>query len=181
MSSPEALRILRLGLAASLALLLAGCFRPVYGDRSAPGVASKSEGADVERRLKTVDVRPIEGRVGGKMRNELIFLLRGGAAAEPVAYRLDVRLVEDSLSAIVDPLTSVPETRTVSLRAHYTLTRAGSLDPVMTSDSFATATYFGGLQRFAIVRAERDAQDRAAIQIAERIRTRLQGYFATGR
>lgn len=181
MSSPEAFRVLRLGLAASLAVLLAACFRPVYGDVTPAGVASKTEGADVELRLRSVDVKPIEGRVGGKLRNELIFLLRGGAAAAPAAYRLDIRLVEDGMSAVVDPLTGVPETRTVSLRAQYTLTRAGSLDPVMTGDSFATATYFSGLQRFANVRAERDAQDRAAIQIAERVRTRLQGYFAAGR
>lgn len=182
MSSPDPKLVRRFAVAAGLALMLAGCFRPVYGDMSTPGVTSKNGGGDVAERMKTVDVKPIEDRVGQKMRNELIFLLRGGAGAGPVAYRLEVKeFVEAGQSAVVEPLTSVPESRTISLKVNYQLTRSGSLDPVFTSVAFATATYFSGLQRFADVRAERDAEDRAATQIAERIRARLLSYFAEGK
>ncbi len=182
MSSLDGRLLRRVCLAGALSLALAGCFRPVYGYVSTPGVIGKDEGSDVAQRMKSVDVKAIEGRVGQKMRNELIFLLRGGAGPGPVAYRLEVKqFVEAGQSAVVEPLTSVPETRTISLTVTYGLSRAGTIDPIFTDTVFATATYFSGLQRFANLRAERDAEDRAATQIAERIRSRLQAYFATGK
>lgn len=182
MSSPDRTALFRLMVVGALALGLAGCFRPVYGGGSAPAVTSKSyTGGDVASELAAVDVKQLDGRVGGKLRNELIFMLRGGGAAAPVAYRLSIKLNEFGQSAIVDPLADIPQTRTISLTADYELTRAGTLDPIATGHTVATATYFSGLQRFANVRAERDAEDRAAVQVAERIRARLQAYFATGR
>jgi LPS-assembly lipoprotein len=171
-------RLLAVGAAA---LALAGCFRPVYGDGPAAALPGKSASVDVAAALKTVDIRPIDGRVGGKMRNELIFLLRGGDAAGPIAYRVNIKLSQYGQSAVVDPLAGIPETRTVTLTADYSMTRAGTLDPIATGNAVATATYFSGLQRFANIRAERDAEDRAATQLAERIRSRLQAYFATGK
>lgn len=182
MSSPELSRFARLGVACLFSLALAGCFRPVYGGGGAVVTADKSVSGDVERRMKTVDVKPIDGRVGTKLRTELIFLLRGGAAKEQTAYRLEIApLFEEGQSAVVDPLSGVQETRTISLRATFKLYPAGSLDPIFTSDAVAIASYFASLQRFANVRAQRDAEDRAATQLAERIRIRVQGYFATGR
>jgi LPS-assembly lipoprotein len=181
MWSPEVKSLARLIVVGVASLALAGCFRPVYGGGGAPAVTSKSASLDVETAMKSVDVKSIDGRVGGKMRNELIFLLRGGAGPEPVAYRVTVKLAQYGQSAVVDPLSSVPESRTVTLTADYTMTRAGALDAVATGHAVATATYFSGLQRFANIRAERDAEDRAATQIAERIRSRLQAYFSTGK
>jgi LPS-assembly lipoprotein len=181
MWSPDGTSLPRLLLVGAASLALAGCFRPVYGGGSAPALPTKSVSLDVETALKSVDVKPIEGRVGGKMRNELIFLLRGGDAPAPAAYRVTIRLTEYGQSAVVDPLSGVPETRTVTLTADYAMARAGSLDPVATGNAVATASYSSGLQRFANIRAERDAEDRAAVQLAERIRSRLQAYFATGR
>ncbi|GLK66476.1 LPS assembly lipoprotein LptE [Hansschlegelia plantiphila] len=182
MSSPDPRLLRRLGTALCLSLLLSGCFRPVYGDVSTTTGPTKSEGVDVERRMKSVEVKQIEGRVGGKIRDELIFMLRGGAGPEPVVYRLEIkRLIEQGQSAVVDPLSGVSETRTISLNANFVLTPAGSLDPVITGNAVASATYFAGLQRFANIRAERDAEDRAAVQIAERIRARLQAYLVTGK
>lgn len=181
MSWLEARSSFRIALVALASLALAGCFRPVYGDRPATGVMSKSGNADVAAMMASVDVKQIDGRVGGKMRNELIFMLTGGGAAGPTAYRLKVDLSIFGRSAVVDPLANTPQSRTISLKADYELTRAGgSLDPIAKGHAFAAATYFSDLQRFANVRAERDAEDRAAVQVAQQIRTRLQSYFATG-
>lgn len=182
MWSREGTAFFRLAAVAVLALGLAGCFRPVYGGGSTPAVTSKGAvGGDVASELAAVDVKPLEGRVGGKLRNELIFMLRGGGAGAPVAYRLTIKLNQYGQSPVVDPLTNIPESRTVSLTADYELTRAGTLDVIASGHTVATASYFSGLQRFANVRAERDAEDRAAVQLAERVRARLQAYFATGR
>lgn len=182
MWSPDGTVLSRLVIVGALALGLAGCFRPVYGGGGAPSVVAKSPGgADVATEMASVDVKPLDGRVGGKLRNELIFMLRGGGAAAPVAYRLTIRINQYGNSAVVDPLADVPQSRTISLTGDYELTRAGTLDAIATGHAVATATYFSGLQRFANVRAARDAEDRAATQLAERIRSRLQAYFATGR
>jgi len=172
--------MLRLAVVGAASLALAGCFRPVYGGGGAPGVTSKGASADVAAQMASVEVKQIDGRVGGKMRNELIFHLTGGAGAAPTRYRLTVELTEYGQSAVVDPLTAVPQSRTISLQASYTMARAGTIEPIMTGQAYATASYLSDLQRFSNIRAERDAEDRAAVQIAERIRSRLLSYFATG-
>jgi LPS-assembly lipoprotein len=53
---------------------------------------------------------------------------------------------------------------------------------VMTGNTFSRVTYDipGQLQRFARSRAYRDAEDRAAQQIAENIQTRLAAFFTAG-
>jgi LPS-assembly lipoprotein len=53
---------------------------------------------------------------------------------------------------------------------------------VMTGSTFARVSYDipGQLQRFARARAFRDAEDRAAQEIAENIQTRLASFFVAG-
>ena len=53
---------------------------------------------------------------------------------------------------------------------------------VMTGTTFSRVSYDipGQLQRFARARAFRDAEDRAANEIAENIQTRLASYFVAG-
>jgi len=52
----------------------------------------------------------------------------------------------------------------------------------MTGSTFSRVSYDipGQLQRFARSRAFRDAEDRAAQEIAERIQTRLASFFVAG-
>ena len=57
------------------ALALAGCgFQPLYGGTTAGG-------ARLAEVMKGVDITPIPGRVGQKLRNELIFASTGGGLA----------------------------------------------------------------------------------------------------
>jgi LPS-assembly lipoprotein len=53
---------------------------------------------------------------------------------------------------------------------------------VLSSSTFARTSYDipGQLQRFARARAFRDAEDRAAREIADNIQTRLASFFSTG-
>jgi LPS-assembly lipoprotein len=52
----------------------------------------------------------------------------------------------------------------------------------MTGSTFARVSYYmpGSYQRFTRSRAFRDAEDRAAQEIAENIQTRLASYFVAG-
>ena len=68
-------------------MLATGCgdsgFRPLYA-------SSSLSGSDVNLKLAQLEIAPIPGRVGQRIRNELIFQSTGGGgAAEPV-YRLEI-------------------------------------------------------------------------------------------
>ena len=67
-----------------VALALAGCgFQPLYGGTTAGG-------AKLAEVMAAVDIAPIPGRVGQKLRNELIFANTGGGYASPTRYRLNI-------------------------------------------------------------------------------------------
>jgi LPS-assembly lipoprotein len=157
----------------SLSALSAGCgFQPLYGP-----TASGAALVDV---MKTVDIAPVPGRVGQRVRNELIFgTTNGGEAAKPV-YRLEIALKESLRNTLVaktgDPLGQIYE-----LNVEFKLVRVADHKTVLTGYSQASAPYdkagIGG-SVFADVRAQRDAQDRAARTISDDLKTRLAAYLS---
>ena len=175
-------RTLRLGLVFALALLTAGCFQPLYGDRSIGGPALGSK-------LAAVDVKQIDApngsrlaRVGVEVRDQLIFGLTGGAATPPPQYRLDIKLTSTQLQVIVDINSARPEIQNYGIDAVYTLVDLKTGKPVITGRTFSRVSYNipGQQQRFAGARGQRDAEDQAAKVIAENIRNRLASFFVAG-
>ena len=173
----------RLGLAFALSLLVAGCFQPLYGDRSVTG------GDGIKTKLSAVEVSQIAApngtrlaRVGVELRNSLIFDLTGGSGGAPSAYRLDVRLSSSQTQIIVDINTARPDIQNYGIDAVYTLTDIATGKKVVNSTTFARVSYNipGQQQRFAGDRGLRDAEDRAAKVIVENIRSRLASYFVAG-
>jgi LPS-assembly lipoprotein len=78
-----------------IALALAGCgFQPLYGGTTAGG-------ARLAEVMKGVDITPIPGRVGQKLRNELIFASTGGGVAGPTRYRLNITIKESVTDQLV--------------------------------------------------------------------------------
>ena len=80
---------------------------------------------------------------------------------------------------------SSPSSRTsenYGIDAQYNLIEIASNKSVMTGSTFSRVSYDipGQLQRFARTRAFRDAEDRAAQEIAENIQTRLASFFVAG-
>lgn len=173
----------RLGLAFALSLLVAGCFQPLYGDRSVTG------GDGIKTKLSAVEVAQIAApngtrlaRVGVELRNSLIFDLTGGSGGAPSAYRLDVRLSSSQTQIIVDINTARPDIQNYGIDAIYTLVDMSTGKAVMTGQTFSRVSYNipGQQQRFAGDRGLRDAENRAAKVIAENIRSRLASYFVAG-
>src|SRR5665213_391455 len=183
MSWFNAPRLTKVLLALALAGLTAGCFQPLYGDRSigaANGVMDK---------LSAVDVPPIDApngtrlaRVGVEMRNQLLFDLTGGGPAQSSAYRLVVRLVPSQTQVIVDLNSARPEIQNYGIDASYILYANGSGKSVINGTTFARVSYNipGQQQRFAGECGQRDAENRAAKVIADNIRDRLASHFAAG-
>jgi LPS-assembly lipoprotein len=184
MSSPNAPRLLRLLLALSLAGLTAGCFQPLYGDRSLDG-----GGRAVSDKLSAVEVKPIMtpngtrlARIGVETRDQLLFDLTGGGEAQSPAYRLDIKLGTSQQQVIVDINSARPEIQNYGIDATYTLVEIATGKAVVTGQTFSRVSYNipGQQQRFAGDRGLRDAEDRAAKVIADNIRSRLASYFLAG-
>ena len=163
-----------LGLASVLAL--SGCadggaaFRPLYG-------SSELGGAGTQEKLATVDIAPIPGRVGQRLRNEFIFQATGGGEALPPEYRLDVA-VRESVSSTLVKIDGNARGQIYNLDASYTLVRIADKKVVLTGRSFGRAGFERLTSIFANVRAREDAENRAAKTVGEELRTRLLAYLA---
>jgi LPS-assembly lipoprotein len=173
----------RLAAALAVAALTAGCFQPLYGDRSPtgqPGLRGKLAGVEVN----PVDARngTREARIGVEVRNALIFELTGGEAPLAPTHLLKMNLASRELSVIVDTTTSRPDVENYGIDATYTLTDVATKKIVISGKTFARVSFDipGQEQRFARVRGLRDAENRAAKVIAEQIKSRLASYFVTG-
>ena len=83
---------------------------------------------------------------------------------------------------IVDPNTGLPTTENMGIDAQYNLIEIATNKSVMTGSTFSHLSYDlpGSYQRFSRTRAYRDAEDRAAEEIAEHIQTRLASFFYAG-
>lgn len=152
-----------------LSLALAGCFRPLYG----PSVSGPAVGAT----LAAIDVAPIadrlgQERVGYYLQQELRFDLDGGVPVEK-RYRLELSVSQAITSPIVDTATGRADSATLTSTVGYVLKPIGGEGTITQGTAVASATYDRNPQRFASVRAARDAEIRAAKTIADQIRIRL--------
>ena len=172
----------RLLVIAALGALTAGCFQPMY--------AAHTDGTPALReKLMGVDLPPIDkpngsrdARLGVEIRNALAFKLYGGATGMPPTHKLVIRFNTSRSSLILDPGTRLPSIENYGIDAQYNLIELASDRSVMTGTTFSRVSYDipGQFQRFGRQRAYRDAEDRAAQEIADNIQTRLASYFAAG-
>jgi LPS-assembly lipoprotein len=165
---------------AALVLLagVAGCtdIRPLYGTTGPAGAPSPVASA-----LAAIQLQLVDTRVEQRLRNELIFAFTGGTDPGPPTYRLDVRLTQTSAPVGVVRLADTPAAFILQLTASYTLIEIGTGRTLTTGTSFANASYDFSAQRFANVRAQRDAENRAVNVIAQDMRSKVASYFATRR
>lgn len=172
----------RLLAVAALAALTAGCFQPMYAERTdgTPGLREKLMGVDLPPIDKANASR--EARVGVEVRNALAFKLYGTATGMPPTHRLVIRFTSSRSSLIVDPSTGLPNSENYGIDAQYNLIEVVTGKSVMTGTTFSRVSYDmpGSYQRFSRNRAVRDAEDRAANEIAENITTRLASFFTAG-
>ena len=166
----------------AMAALTAGCFQPMY--------AAHTDGTpDLREKLLGVEVPPLlypngsrEARIGVEIRNALAFKLYGNATGMPPTHKLVLKFSTTRASLIVDPSTQLPSSENYGIDAQFNLVEIATNKSVMTGTTFSRVTYDmpGSYQRFARSRAFRDAEDRAAQEIADNIQTRLASYFTAG-
>jgi LPS-assembly lipoprotein len=172
----------RLLAVAALAAMTAGCFHPMYAEHTdgTPGLREKLMGVEVPPVDKNNASR--EARIQVEIRNALAFKLYGTATGMPPTHRLVLRFTTTRSSLMIDQTTALPSSENYGIDAQYNLVEIASNKSVMTGSTFSRVSYDipGQLQRFARTRAFRDAEDRAAQEIAENIQTRLVSFFTAG-
>ena len=182
MSSARFRILARLVMVSALAALTAGCFQPMYAERSdgSPALREKLQGVELLP-LKYANASR-EARLGVEIRNALAFKLYGNATGMPPTHRLVLRFSSTRSSLMLDPNTALPSSENYGIDAQYNLIDLATNKSVMTGTTFSRVSYDipGNLQRFARQRAFRDAEDRAANEIAENIQTRLASFFVAG-
>jgi LPS-assembly lipoprotein len=166
--APAIARVPSMARAASVfgLLALAGCnFQPLYGS----GQSSLSAYP-----LTAIEVEEADTRVGQQVRNHLIFLLRGGNAADPEPrYELRMRVRETNQVFAAEELVRTQTAGAVTITVSYSLYEAGNKERIAQGSRTAFASYDRTLQSFANNRAVVDAENRAAREVAEQIRLAL--------
>ncbi|MFB9266119.1 LPS assembly lipoprotein LptE [Bradyrhizobium erythrophlei] len=182
MSSARIRIAARLLAVAALAALTAGCFQPMYAERAdgAPGLREKLMGVEIPPVDKANASR--EARIGVEIRNALAFKLYGTATGMPPTHKLVLRFSTSRSSLMINQATALPTSENYGIDAQFNLIEIASNKSVMTGTTFSRVSYDmpGSYQRFARARAFRDAEDRAAQEIAENIQTRLASFFTAG-
>lgn len=152
-------------------LLAAGCTaRPLYSAPSAGGYGMSED-------LSAIAIKPVKTRYGQEVRNQLIFMFAGGKGepAEP-RYSLDLTVAALRETATYRQSTDddsddlEPTAATMTLTGNYTLTAVGDGAVVAKGQRQVTSSFDVPRQSFAEMRAERDAENRAARELAEMLR-----------
>lgn len=158
--------------AVALALLLglSACgFRPLYGEQDRGGAGTAPQ-------LQEILVNPIADRLGQILRNDLVDRLSPTGAPDRPRYRLSVAIAagEEGLAITKDESITRFNLR---ISATYVLYDAQSNAEVTRGISRTIAAYNVVQSQFATLAAEKDAENRAARELSEDIRTRLAVFF----
>jgi LPS-assembly lipoprotein len=179
----SARRLARLAVVLGAAGLVAGCFLPLYSKGPTPDADS------VHDKLAEVDIAPIptrqgsaESRIAVGMHNALQYDFNGGAGANAPTHRLEITVTSTQISVMVDVASGRPTAEVDGVTANYRLIEIATGKVVLKDSTFAHVDTDapGSEQRFALQRAQRDAEDRAVQIVAEAIRNRLASYFVAG-
>ena len=147
-----------------LSLGLAGCFQPMYGP---------SAGVDTRGALHAIAIEPVPGRLGHYLTEELRFLFNGTGDSPPPKYRLVISFSQSGQTSLVDTVTGRATANSLLVRANYKLTPAAGGEPLTEGYVISLADYDRGSNRFANVRAARDAEIRNSKTLADQIRTKI--------
>lgn len=168
----------RLMLAAALgaAALAGGCLRPLYAENT-----QSSVGGSVKSALRGIEVEEIKGLVGHNLRNELVFELDGGGpSSEPKRLKFQASVAESIEVVTVDYASGRADSAALVATATWSVTRQGTGEVVSSGTTIARTPYERSTQRFATVRAARDAQVRAGKSLATLIRGQISADLVGG-
>jgi LPS-assembly lipoprotein len=158
-------RIARLAALACVVGLTAACtVRPVY----MPVANSPMVSAD----LSAIAVDGVTDRVPQQVRNNLLFGFTGGKVPPPARYTMTLTVTTEEARLGFEKDETAPAYQ-ITVTARYQLTEISSGRILLRSLDRGVATYNRSNQDFANIRARIDAEDRAAVAVAEQIELKL--------
>jgi LPS-assembly lipoprotein len=116
---------------------------------------------------------------GHYLRSELIYALNGSGSATPKRYRLNLALSQSQSSPVVNSQIGTASSIILGGTLTYTLTSLDGSTVITQGTATSTTSFDRFPQRFANIRASRDAEIRLAKTLAEQVRTRLSATLAT--
>jgi LPS-assembly lipoprotein len=174
---------LRIAAVIALGALNAACFQPLYASKTFNGERPVGQ-ALAQVQIERVDAPngSPESRVAVELQNALESEINGTGGLISPTHALKVKMVVGRNSIMNDINTGLVVAEITGIDANFTLTELATGKVVMRANTFArvSSEYPGQQQRFARVRARLDAENRAAKQIAESVRTRVASYFVAG-
>lgn len=166
---PGAGRAMLVALMAGGLLTAAGCqVRPLYADADiTAGVPSATHAA-----LSQISIKPVKTRYGQELRNQLIFLFgRGSGPSVEGRYQMNLIVTANhdavARAPIVRDTDLAPTAGTVTLTASYSVTDSQTGQIVASGTRENTTSYDAPRQTFAADRAQRDAENRGARELAQ--------------
>ncbi len=157
----------------SAAFLSACTVQPLYSSQplSVGGQTVATE------ELASISVKPVKTRYAQQVRNNLIFgLTHGRGEPSTPVYSLDLgvtELVQSAASIQVTRDQDEPSAGTVTLTADYRLTEVSTGKLVGAGKRSISSSFDRPKQEFATYRAQLDAENRAARELAEVLRLAL--------
>jgi LPS-assembly lipoprotein len=181
--------VARLAGAMAIALSAGGCFQPLYGQASHPGLVEDMRAIEVaEINPPKPDSKPNalgldaqldrQDRVGHYLRNNLIFNFNGTGTSPPPKYRLSVTTSESTTTPTVESQIGAADAATLTVTAKYVLTPVSGGKPIVSSEAVSSAVYDLSINRFANLRASRDAEIRLAKSLADEMELRIAAALA---
>lgn len=155
----------------AFAALLSSCqVQPMYKVNTPTGAS-----------LASIGFSEAGDRITQEVRNNLIFLTSGGAGeAKNPEYTLELAITSSVGTPLLDDSSTMPKMARMTLAAVYKLVRVSDGTIVRAASRQAVSLYDYPGQEFAKLRAKRDAENRAAKELAEIIRADLAGYLGRG-
>ncbi len=149
-------------------LALGGCFRPEYA----------SLNGNLDGELRRIAVDPVPDRLGHYLQDELITRLNGTGANPDPKYHLILTATERVQTALIDSVTGRAQNATIVTVIAYRLVPVGGGPNVAAGSVTSAASYDRSAQRFANIRAAKDAEIRDARTVADQITTRIAAALA---
>ena len=161
---------------AAMPMLVAGCgdsgFHPLYATSPLVG------GTNVAAKLASLEIAPIPGRVGQRVRNEMIFQSTGGGAeALNPMYRLEI-VITESITPTLVQIDGNSSGSIYNLAAKFKLIRIADKTVALQGESNGRIMFQRFESVFSNVRARKDAEDRAASTVADDLKSRLAAFLS---
>jgi LPS-assembly lipoprotein len=128
--------------------------------------------------MAQLDVAAIPGRVGQRIRNDVIHQASGGGALAPRTHGLQVAVTEPVISTLVKP-DGEALGQTYTVQANFKLIEIKTKKVTLTGPSYGRAGFERFQSIYANVRARDDAESRAVRTVADDQKHRMAIYLSS--